>query len=45
MLNTTLRLKEPLIIGFSNLICKEVGSHYEQWKNTEVIHMSPPGEV
>lgn len=40
-----LRLKQSLIIGFSNFVCKEVGSHYEQWKNTEVIDMPPPGEV
>jgi len=32
-----LRLKESRIICFRNFVSKEVGSHYKQWKNTEVI--------
>lgn len=40
-----LRLKQSLIIGFRNLVCKDIGSHYEQWKNTEVIDMPSPGKV
>lgn len=36
---------KSLIIGFRSLLCKEAESHYEQWKNTEVIDMPSPGEV